>query len=65
LKVHVYSTNSRENIYFTEWVLIDALKTNPEYDEDLIQLRNDVREQIQKLNNALSSLEKEMPKDEL
>jgi hypothetical protein len=54
-----------ENIYFTEWVLIDALKTNPEYDEDLVQLRNDIREQIQKLNNALSLLEKEMPKDEL
>jgi hypothetical protein len=54
-----------ENIYFTEWVLIDALRINPEYDEDLVQLRKDIVEQIQKLNDTVSSLEKEMPKDEV
>lgn len=53
-----------ENIYFTERVLIDVLTIDPTSDDAFQGLRNDIREQIQKLDETISSLGKEMPKEE-
>ncbi len=54
-----------ENIYFTERVLIGVLTIDLTFDNDAFEgLRNDIREQIQKLNETISLLEKEIPKDE-
>jgi hypothetical protein len=52
-----------ENIYFTERVLIDALTINPTFDDAFEGLRKKIKEQIQKLNETITFLEKETPKD--
>jgi hypothetical protein len=60
---HLADKFGANSLYQSLYLFDETLRINPEYDEELLrELRNGIREHIEQLNDAISSLKKEKEK---